>query len=200
MQLQPIGRFVICLTVLLVPAVGSAQQTEARTSALKAGTWSLQLPFPTNAGFGSIGIWKMRTDRTALGFVASINARRLSENNNAEVESTQSGFDLSLGPAWKWYRRLHPTVAAFGTTGVQAVYRRQTTDTAAQDQSYTTWGGAANAGIGAEWFPFSRISLGGTTGLSGSFLATDRDDELGTSGSMMSLNTHTTAIQVQIYF
>jgi hypothetical protein len=37
--------------------------------------------------------------------------------------------------------------------------------------SFGLVGGALELGIGAEWFPFHRVSLGGTTGLNAGYLS-----------------------------
>ena len=185
------------LLLAFIPAAAAAQQADTPTSVLREGTRSIQLPFPTTSGTNSFGIWKMRSDRTALGLTAHLRLHRHADSVEAGTRDSRADIAINIGPALKRYFQLHPTVAGFGTLGAHATFlRSEIGDNLVQ----TTWGGAANAAIGAEWFPFSRLSLGGSTGISGGISRTERDGANEDTSSTLFLQTFTTAVGVQIYF
>jgi hypothetical protein len=198
MSMQQTRHIMLGLFLTLIPAAAVAQDADGRTSILAAGVRSIELPFPTTESPARFGMWKMHSERTAIGLIGNVGLSRNTNTNGTGAKSILSVTDVALGPALKRYFQLHPTVAAFGTVGLQGIFHRVTED-ATEDQTDTEWGGAANVGIGAEWFPFSRVSLGGTTGLSGG-ITTSSNSNTDADQSSLFLQTYTTSVQVQVYF
>ena len=187
-------RFAFIIVLIATPALAAAQQPSAINSTLTAGTHFVQLPFPTDAGSGTVGFWKMRSDRSALGIVGTVHITHVSQDSVASGDPRFSNTDIELGPAFRRYYRVHPNVAGYGTLGVSAVYHHFHE---INDTHGTFWGGNASVGIGAEWFPFERVSLGGTSSIRAGFL-----DSSGatTVGSQFYVTTATSSVGLTIYF
>jgi hypothetical protein len=188
----------VLATMFLLPTLAHAQaDDDSRTGALRAGARSIVLPFPTTDGNASFGFWQMRSERTNLGLVGSVRLDRL----DIDGDSTTGGrtdVEVRLGPALKRYYNLHPSVAGFGLVGVMGEYTRADTGGAG---THDSWGAVMEMGVGAEWFPFRRVSLGGTTGLQAGYRTFGIESTTGERDmSNLYLRTFTTAVQAQIYF
>ena len=76
-------------------------------------------------------------------------------------------LSLQLRPTIKHYRPLHDRIAPFTYGQVEAGFRGYKRDSDLYTQHGSSSGNIGLAlGLGVEWFPFQRISLGGQTGLS----------------------------------
>lgn len=192
-------RFMPFVMLAVLPAMAAAQEPTVVSQTLSAGTRFIALPFPTDDGNGTLSIWKMRNERNALGIVVSLGYNRIARDSVAGAEPSFTHADFQAGPAWRRYQRLHPNVAGYGTLGLFARYAR-TVSTGSTRTEETQWGGGASAGLGAEWFPFERVSLGGSTGLSASFMSGDASGVPQATTSQLALGTFTTAVGVTIYF
>ena len=183
-----------------------AQSDAASESPLAVGVQSLSFN-----GTGSFGYWRMRSERTNVGWEIGFGAEQAWSTFETELgnESEQSTTNVavSVGPSVRRYTDVGQRVSPFVQTGASVGYGYQ------RSQHSPGRGSAAEVvqsahsivfngslGIGAEWFPLSRVSLSGYTGVNaGALYATsERSDN---SANMWSLRagTFTTALSFRIY-
>lgn len=98
------------------------------------------------------------------------------------------------------YGPIYSNVASFVEVRAQGFVSRQA-QTGPGGVYRKAWqvGGVLGAGIGAEWFPFRRMSLGATTGVSLSF-GWGGGDLGALPVRQIQLNTYITALRMTIYF
>ena len=150
--------------VLLTSGIAAADQGPLADR----GDWALGVALPSSSG-SNFSLWKIRSPTTAVGLEVGISWSYADSTLNADdfaPTSLQKHYlSLFLRPTIKHYRPLHDRIAPFMYGQVEAGFRGYK-----RDSSYTQLGSSGGnigltLGLGVEWFPFQRISLGGQTGL-----------------------------------
>ena len=132
------------------------------------GNWGLGVALPSGSG-SSFSVWKIRSPTTALGL--KVNASWSYRDSTADAEDlasepiTRHSLGLQVSPTIKKYRPLHKQIAPFTYGRIEAGFLgHKRDDLDSQHVSSVASIGIA-LGLGVEWFPFQRISVGGQTGL-----------------------------------
>ena len=153
--------------VLLTVGVASAHQEGPLAG---RGNWGLGVALPSGSG-SSFSVWKICSPTTALGLEVGVSWSYADSTADAddlasEPVSTHS-LRLQLSPTIKKYRPLHKQIASFTYGRIEAGFWGRKRDYSLNSQHGSSGGNIGAAlGLGVEWFPFQRISLGGQTGLS----------------------------------
>lgn len=182
----------------MAPGAGEAQAV-GRVDALETGRRSIALALP-GEGSGEFSIWKMASDTRNRGLKVSVSASAGSSTSPAGSGDTQSISNFA-GPAFRRYLSRAAPVAPYLQTSVLVggSYRRHGVESATTTHSGARWttGGELAVGIGAEWFPHRRASIGGHTGLRfNGFYRDERDAHHWQIGA----GTMTSALSLQLYF
>ena len=151
--------------VLLTSGIAAADQGPLA----HRGDWALGVALPSSGG-SSFSLWKIRSPTTATGLEVYVSwnyADSTANANNPDPTTLQMHYlSLQLRPTIKHYRPLHDRIAPFTYGQVEAGFRGYKRDIDPHTQHGSSSGNIGLAlGLGVEWFPFQRISLGGQTGL-----------------------------------
>lgn len=180
------------LAVCILVGAPAAVAAQARADeALQPGRRMIAVSLPWGGG-GAAGIWLQRSLTSALGIEASANIEA-SDPEPADAAETRL-VHLVLSPTLKTFMtRDHESIAPFTRVGVSAGYVRQEVDfTDRPDRLEEGWLAGVHAGVGAEWFPLERISIGGWIGLAAAYRTID--------GHAWSVSTTAPRLTGQIYF
>ena len=166
------------------------------------GNWALGVALPSSSEL-SLSLWKVRSPVTALGleidFSLYYNDRTSDDLGNLDRNDTRSQsryLRLQLRPTVKQYRPMHDRVAPFVFYQAHASFSRSW-DRHEEIGSRMTQSTRSNSdlgialGLGADWFPFQRISLSGQTGLDLSYRSNPK---------LWSLKTFQTEVAALVYF
>lgn len=168
MRLLTCRRFRLGAIALLASATSTAAHPSPQGPLAERGTRALGFDLHTGEG-GSFSVWKVHSPYTALGLEASLYWSRLESDYESPGRSDLRYQRLSLEfrPTLKRYRPLRDGIAAYvygqglgGFSGSRADHRESST-------SMIDLG--VGLGLGVDWFPLKRISVGGRTGLSLSY-------------------------------
>ena len=133
------------------------------------GDWALGVALPSSSG-SNFSLWKIRSPTTAMGLEIGVSwsyADSTANTDDPDPTSLQNhSLYLRLRPTIKHYRPLHDRVTPFMYGQIDAGFWGRKWDS----NPPTQYGGSSGSvglalGLGVEWFPFQRISLGGQTGL-----------------------------------
>ena len=153
--------------VLLTSGIAAADQGPLADR----GDWALGVALPSSGG-SSFSLWKIRSPTTAVGLEVGVSWSYADSTANADdpdPTTLQNHYlSLQLRPTIKHYRPLHDRIAPFTYGQSIAGFRGHKRDIrVTYRQRGSSSGNIGLAlGLGVEWFPFQRISLGGQTGLS----------------------------------
>lgn len=151
--------------VLLTSGIAAADQGPLD----HRGDWALGVALPSNSG-SSFSLWKIRSPTTAVGLEVSVSwsyADSTANSNVFDPTTFQNHYlRLQLRPTVKHYRPLHDRIAPFTYGQVEAGFRGYKRESSPYASSSSSGNIGLALGLGVEWFPFQRISLGGQTGLS----------------------------------
>ena len=173
------------------------------------GNWALGVALPSSSKL-SLSLWKVRSPVTALGLEIDVssyysdrtydNFEDLDQNN---FRSQYRSLRLQLRPTIKHYRPLHDQVAPFifyqdpREFFAFCNHRLPNSDLRTQHTITETDSDLGLAlGLGADWFPFQRISLSAQTGLYLSY----RYEEFRSREWEWSLKTFQTEVAALVYF
>ena len=162
------------------------------------GNWALGVALPSSSEL-RFSLWKVRSPVTALGleidFSSHYSEYTSDDLDNPERYDTRSqsrSLRLQLRPTIKHYRPLHDRVAPFVFYQAHADFYNCRSDIDSGTQRTFTDNALGIAlGLGADWFPFQRISLSGQTGLDLSYRSNPR---------LWSLKTFQTEVAALVYF
>lgn len=201
--------FLVC--ALSSAAALEAQVPDTAVSPLAPGVQSLsfQLDY-SGGGTGTFGYWRMRSERTNLGWEIGLGGRHgwvsSEPNNGLDAEQSSTGIFVQVGPRLRRYVNPGARVVPFVQTGVSAGYgyQRSRTDVEGVREEQVHHGHRArlsgSVGLGAEWFPASRVSVSGYTGLNTAAEYTTSDDPSGSHTRWeVDAGTFTTGLAFRIY-
>ena len=159
---MPISRLI--WIVLLTSGIAAADQGPLANR----GDWALGVALPSSGG-SSFSLWKIRSPTTAVGLDLAVSWNYADSTANANDPAPTSfqnhSLWLQLRPTIKHYRPLHDRIAPFTYSQVEAGFRGYKRDSSPHANSSSSGNIGLALGLGVEWFPFQRISLGGQTGL-----------------------------------
>ncbi len=159
---MPISRLI--WIVLLTSGIAAADQGPLANR----GDWALGVALPSSGG-SSFSLWKIRSPTTAVGLEIGVSWSYADSTLNADdfaPTSLQKHYlSLFLRPTIKHYRPLHDRIAPFTYGQVEAGFRGYKRDSPHRQNGSSGGNIGLTLGLGVEWFPFQRISLGGQTGL-----------------------------------
>ena len=163
------------------------------------GNWALGVALPSSSEL-DLSLWKVRSPVTALGleidFSLYYNDRTSDDLDRNDTRSQSRYLRLQLRPTVKQYRPMHDRVAPFVFYQAHASFSRSW-DRHEEIGSRMTQSTRSNSdlgialGLGADWFPFQRISLSGQTGLDLSYRSNPK---------LWSLKTFQTEVAALVYF
>ena len=172
------------------------------------GNWALGVALPSSSGL-NLSLWKVRSPVTALGLEIDVSSYyseyTLDDPENFDRDNTQFQYRslrLQLRPTIKHYRPLHDQVAPFIFYQAHAdfYFLDRQSDI---NSGIRPFGGDERdlglaLGLGADWFPFQRISLSAQTGLDLSYLYDKRRSDR--RMWEWSLKTFQTEVAALVYF
>lgn len=157
---------------MLAGATSVAADSLPQGPLAERGTWALGFDLRSGEG-SSFSLWRVQSPKTALGLEASLDWRR----NESDLKSPSRGewryqsLSVELRPTLKRYRPLRDGIAAYvygqGLGGFSGSSRDDGGSTRETSTSMIDLG--VGLGLGVDWFPLERISVGGRTGLSLSY-------------------------------
>ena len=153
---------------LLVGATGAEAHPSPQGPLADRGTWALGFDLRSGEG-SSFSLWRVRSPKTALGLEASLYWRLIESDYESPGRSDRHYQRLCLAfrPTLKRYRPLRDGIAAYvygqGLAGFWGMKRED------RDDSVSMIDLGVGLGLGVDWFPLQRISVGGRTGLSMSY-------------------------------
>ncbi|NKB69456.1 MAG: hypothetical protein GKR89_20485 [Candidatus Latescibacteria bacterium] len=195
------SRLIHLVLFLALTAPATAQLAER-------GNWALGLALPTN-DTSSFSLWKVQSPKTLLGLDI-----RLSWNYGARDSSTPDRdrptveshtLGLQVRPTLRRYYPLRDKIAPFTFYQLHIGFTGRKDDSASGDSqsTSTTTTAGLSLGIGADWFPFQRFSLGAQTGLTFAYLHTRSDtrpERNSSSRWSTVLQTFKSEVNGRIYF
>ena len=188
--------------VLLTSSIAAADQGPLA----HRGDWALGVAWPSSSG-SSFSLWKIRSPTTAVGLEVGISWSYADSTANADAPDPTTfqthSLYLRLHPTIKHYRPLHDRVAPFMYGQVQAGFAGSKRDSDPDTQRGGSSGDIGIAlGLGIEWFPFQRISLGGQTGLrlGYRYIQSDTRGYNNRSSKNWSLRTFQSEVKALMYF
>ena len=151
--------------VLLTSGIAAADQGPLADR----GDWALGVALPSSSG-SSFSLWKIRSPVTALGLEIDISSRyseyTSDDRDNPDRYDTRAqsrSLWLQLRPTIKHYRPLHDQVAPFvfyqAHADLSASWSRLLGINPERQRTGTKYDLGLALGLGADWFPFQRISL-----------------------------------------
>ena len=152
--------------VLLTGGVASAHQEGPLAG---RGNWGLGVALPSGSG-SSFSVWKIRSPTNALGVQIGVSWSYADSTADADDLAsepiTRHSLRLQLSPTFKQYRPLNEQIAPFTYCRFTAGFSGFLRDDGLDFQNGSSVGNMGAAlGLGVEWFPFQRVSLGGQTGI-----------------------------------
>ena len=162
------------------------------------GNWALGVALPSSSEL-SLSLWKVRSPVTALGLEIDFSSHYseytsddLDNPDRYDTRSQSRSLRLQLRPTIKHYRPLHDRVAPFVFYQAHAdFYNRRSDIDSGTQRTFTDNALGIALGLGADWFPFQRISLSGQTGLDLSYRSNPK---------LWSLKTFQTEVAALVYF
>ena len=192
--------------VLLTGGIASAHQEGPLAG---RGNWGLGVALPSESG-SSFSVWKIRSPTTALGLEVGVSWSYADSTADADDLAsepiTQHSLRLQLSPTFKKYRPLNKQIAPFTYCRFKAGFSGFKREDGLDYQNGSSVGNIGIAlGLGVDWFPFQRISLGGQTGIGLDYYYRDYDSR-GTFSSRSStswnlnLRTFQSEVKALMYF
>ena len=172
------------------------------------GNWALGVALPSSNGL-DLSLWKVRSPVTALGLEIDVSSRyseyTSDDRDNPDRYDTRAqsrSLWLQLRPTIKHYRPLHDQVAPFifyqAHADLSAFWSRLLGINPERQRTGTKYDLGLALGLGADWFPFQRISLSAQTGLDLSYLYVKRRPDR--RMWEWSLKTFQTEVAALVYF
>jgi hypothetical protein len=149
----------------------------------------------------TVGVWQRLSPRTSLGLEVGAYSR------NGEYRFPTTGQEqeteerlVTVGPALKVYTGPGGAFLPYGYASAFAQFgsmRHQPLDGEAQESDVSGFGG--QVGVGVDWFPVQRVSIGGHVGVEG--FSSSRDAvAFNGEEEFTGIGTFSSGIRVQLYF
>ena len=183
---------------LLTSSIAAADQSPLADR----GDWALGVALPSSSG-SNFSLWKIRSPTTAVGLEIGVSWSYADSTFNADdpdpTTLQRHYLALQLRPTIKHYRPLHDRIAPFTYGQIEAGFGGYKRDTEPHEQYTSRRGNIGIAlGLGIEWFPFQRISLGGQTGLSLGYRYSQSDTRGDTNRSYTNWSLYLSTFQSEV--
>lgn len=148
-----------------------------------------------------VGVWRRLSPRTSVGLEVSAFSRSSEfEFPNSEGEQENEDRLVTVGPALKVYTGPGGAFLPYGYASAflqlgSTRYRPLNGET--QEADLSGFGG--QVGVGVDWFPVQRVSIGGHVGVEG-FSSSRENVGGGVGEEATGFNTLNSGIRVQFYF
>lgn len=186
-------------------ATGAGAQEPGGENSVRRGAMSLTAGLTTGL---QVGVWRMASDRTGLGVAASVATQR--QEAGESFVSTRQTF--GIGPRLRHYGSTTGALLPYLQGGLSGELTRSSTryqGTSEQVNRNLQRSLVADFGAGLEWFPVSRISVGGQAGLRASRALFRQENEQRTVGgthdsvydsTSWRVGTFTSGIEARLFF
>ena len=168
MRLLAIRPLRLGVIALLAGATGAAAHPSPQGPLAERGTWALGFDLRSGEG-SSFSLWRVRSPKTALGLEASLYWRLMESDYESSGRSDlrYQRLGLEFRPTLKRYRPLRDGIAAYVYGQGLGGFSDSRADHRESSRSMIDLG--VGLGLGVDWFPLKRISVGGRTGVSLSY-------------------------------
>lgn len=186
-------------------AAAAAALALALPAAAQEGTAATGASILLNVGAEpTVGLYTFVSPTLQIGIELGASLVELSDD---ETEESQEESSVRIAPALKVYTgaagafRPYAFVSPFvelGQTTQEAQFLDETFEVVVDTR---TFGG--EVGFGLDWFPASRVSVGGHVGLGGGFTSVESEEDFGEEPINLDgtfLSTLTSGVRVQLYF
>ncbi len=153
-------------TIAVMVAAGLPLDVNAQTAdslPFRAGQWGAE--FSVNQSFGSAGLLKFRSKRTAWMFDISTSIRSGTHSGNLSG-TDHSAADLRIGP--RWYRPIASRLFQYASLGPSVGYSRDESSSESGNTRNTFTQRSTSYGLfgelGAGWLVSPQLSLGASWG------------------------------------
>ena len=185
-------RVVAVAALALVPSVLGAQENDGRERSGRSVSLSTQ-------GDATVGLWTRLSPRTDLGLNVGVT---LSSQEQGDIETDQ--WNVQVEPALKLYAGQQGAFRPYTYASLIAVFSSQEQTNSVAPGGSATFkqrGGGASVGIGLDWLPASRISIGGHVGVQGLYrdLSAEFSNEQEEEGEGWSVGTFNSGIRIHLY-
>lgn len=183
-------KFLLLPFLLVIAHPLAAQQPEA----LSQGKKSIEFTplFLNGQQAAQFGLWKFKNDRVNRGINISAGYTHSDVDAPANVNVVVDNiWNLRAGPAWKHYFSPARHVAPYRRLDVNANYERHS-------QGERMYGADATFGLGVDWFPTADLSIGGYTGVTGSFSHSRSVNDI--KSNRWDIGTMRSSVGLNIYF
>lgn len=165
MRLLTCRLFRLGAIALLAGATGVAAHPTPPGPLAERGTWALGFALPSSEG-STFSLWKVRSPETALGVEGSF-SWALSDRDLEDpwIDRQSHRLLLQLRPTLKRYRPLRNRVAPYLYYQALAGFSGHKSEHGAREATSTRADLGLGVGLGVDWFPLQRVSIGGRTGV-----------------------------------
>ena len=194
----------VYLSISMILLTGTAASSEGPLP--DRGSWALGVSLPSSSE-RSISLWKVRSPVTAFGLETGLSSNYgestvddLENLDREDLRIRHRALWIQLRPSIKHYRPLHDRVASFVIYKLSAgfsVWDSGFGSESVKRRTVTKRDLGLMVGLGADWFPFKRISLGGQTGLDMSYSYEKHSFKRKSEWSLETFRTEMTAL---VYF
>lgn len=201
----PVAAATLILAAAAVPA--AAQQARDESDKPSDGDWSLMFTIFEPDVETNLGVFRMIGDRINVGVEVDLSwsdGEQENRQSGLEIRTKAQNWNVLVGPSIRWYGdRMGPVSpylrarVAMGKGG----YELDVNEDRRREEESVDY--QATLGIGAEWYPISRIGIGGHTGIQWVRRSIDLHDKgSGSSGSLMTQNVRTfrSGLVINFYF
>jgi len=172
------------------------------------GNWALGVALPSSSEL-NLSLWKIRSPITALGLEIDVSSNYgeytsddLDNPDRYDTRAQSRSLRLQLRPTVKHYRPMHDRVAPFvfyqAHADFSVFWSRLLGINSGRQRTGTKHDLGLALGLGADWFPFQRISLSAQTGLDLGYLYDKRRSDR--RKWEWSLKTFQTEVAALVYF
>lgn len=179
--------------IALALAASAASTGHAQEQDTTRRTRSIEL----NLGGGpSIGIWKRNDSDRSLGIIVG---GTLSSQGNGDNTSRTSNFEI--GPAIKIHKGGTATFQPYTFASISGGVTHYDIPTGDSRSGVTLGQVGASLAVGMDWFPVSRVSVGGRAGVRGGYQTGALNDDVnGDDLEAFFVGTFTSGILVNLFF
>lgn len=195
------------LSLLALTALSTtllASPVEAQRPA--KGDYSVGILLFTNNSGSSLSLGRQWTDRLHIGVELDLQEASVEDEVSdvtVGVDTKAASSEFRFGPVIRWYGEARGSVVPFLRLRGAMGWGDETFDQAGQTQREDDISIlAASLAIGAEWFPVSKVSFSGYTGLQVTRESRDRTFANGEflERTTLSSGTFTSALTIRFYF
>lgn len=153
----------------------------------------------SSVGFG---VWWQQSEMRALALELDAGVHLSRHTGSAALERTGTATSVAVGPALKWYRPAAGPVSPYLYAALRlgTSWNGRRSGTSQPPASSWAFHAAGRLGLGVDWFPLDRISVGGFTGGRLGYGYTGSGQVRHRRGQSLGLDLFTSGLKLHIYF